>query len=44
MVPLAPELLIRDRQVHTIRTRQTFGQMVAAESIPDEGDTPLGSS
>lgn len=42
--PLAPELLIRDRQVHTIRARQTFGQMVAAESIPDEGDTPLGSS
>ncbi len=33
--PLAAELLIRDGQVHTIRTRQTFAQMVAAESIPD---------
>jgi len=33
--PLAAELLIRDGQVHTIRARQTFAQMVATESIPD---------
>ena len=33
--PLAAELLIRDGQVHTIRARQTFEQMTAAERIPE---------
>ena len=33
--PLAAELLIREEQIHTIRTRQTFAQMVAAEKIPE---------
>mgnify|MGYP001262741867 CR=1 FL=1 len=33
--PLAAELLVRDGQVFTIRERQTFAQMTAAEHIPD---------
>lgn len=32
--PLAAELLIQDGQVHTIRQRQTFEEMVAKEKIP----------
>jgi diaminopimelate decarboxylase len=32
--PLAAELLIQDGQVHTIRERQTFEQMISAERIP----------
>ena len=31
---LAPELLIQDGQVHTIRTRQTFEEMISNETIP----------
>ena len=33
--PLAAELLVRDGKVFTIRERQTFAQMTAAEHIPD---------
>ena len=33
--PLAAELLVRDGQVFTIRERQTFAQMTAAEHIPN---------
>jgi diaminopimelate decarboxylase len=32
--PLAAELLIQDGQVHTIRTRQTFEEMISNETIP----------
>ena len=32
--PLAAELLIQDGQVHTIRERQTFEQMISTERIP----------
>ncbi len=32
---LAPELLIQDGQVRTIRTRQTFEEMISNETIPD---------
>ena len=31
---LAPELLIQNGQVHTIRTRQTFEEMISNETIP----------
>ena len=33
--PLAAELLVRDGQIFTIRERQTFAQMTAAEHIPN---------
>lgn len=36
--PLAPELLIQDGDVHVIRGRQTFEDMVGRERIPGSGD------
>ena len=41
--PLAAEVLIRDGKPHLIRRRQTFDEMIAGESIPDQrpqGSTP----
>jgi diaminopimelate decarboxylase len=35
--PLAAEVLIRDGQPHLVRRRQTFEEMIAGESIPDQG-------
>ena len=35
--PLAAEVLIQDGRSHLIRRRQTFEEMIAGESIPDQG-------